>query len=219
MADTGHQRVLLVVDVQNEYVTGKLVIEYPPLAISLANIAKAMDAASNRNVQVVVTTQVLDQDAPVFAEGTDGANLHQSITIKPGSQLFVRNHARLFCDPTLVTWLQANSIEIVTVVGYIAQTLIDIAMSDAIRAGFKVEFLSDAGGSVPCRNRAGTASAEEIHRVLSVVMHSSSAAVLLTDEWIQMLDDGMCAERDNILNSNRRALLVRAQDRNFGRDA
>jgi hypothetical protein len=61
MADTGHQRTLLVVDVQNEYVTGKLFIEYPPpLVTSLANIAKAIDAASNRNVQVVVATQVLD---------------------------------------------------------------------------------------------------------------------------------------------------------------
>jgi nicotinamidase-related amidase len=218
MANNGHQRALLVVDVQNEYVTGKLVIEFPPIATSLCNIAKAMDAALKRNVHVLVATQVLSQDAPVFADGTEGAHLHQSIEVKPRSHLFVRKHPRIFSDPSLSAWLQENSIETVTVVGYITQILLDNIVCDALRLGIAVEFLADAGGSVPCRNRAGTASAEEIHRVLSVVLHCSSAAVLPTDEWIQMLDSGMCAERDNILNSNRRALLTRAQDEHVRRD-
>lgn len=39
------RRALIVIDVQNEYVTGALRIEYPPVEESLGNIGMAMDAA------------------------------------------------------------------------------------------------------------------------------------------------------------------------------
>lgn len=39
------RRALIVIDVQNEYVTGNLPIEFPGINLSLANIGKAMDAA------------------------------------------------------------------------------------------------------------------------------------------------------------------------------
>lgn len=37
------RRALIVIDVQNEYVTGNLPIEYPPLDVSLANIGRAIE--------------------------------------------------------------------------------------------------------------------------------------------------------------------------------
>ena len=42
---------LVVVDVQNEYVTGALPISHPPVEQSLAQVAVAMDAASGAGVQ------------------------------------------------------------------------------------------------------------------------------------------------------------------------
>lgn len=53
----------------------------------------------------------------------------------------------------------------------------------ALHLDFAVEFLSDAGGSVSYANSAGYASAEDIHRVLCVVLQSRFAAVLQTAEW------------------------------------
>ena len=38
------RRALVVIDVQNEYVTGDLPIEFPNVQSSLANIGRAMDA-------------------------------------------------------------------------------------------------------------------------------------------------------------------------------
>jgi nicotinamidase-related amidase len=46
------KRTLFVIDVQNEYFTGKLPITYP--AGSLANVLSAMDAAREHGVPVVV---------------------------------------------------------------------------------------------------------------------------------------------------------------------
>ena len=78
-------------------------------------------------------------------------------------------------------------------------------MLHAFHSGFAVEFISDASGSVPYENRAGRATAEEIHRVMSVVLQSRFAAVMSADEWVEMLQQGTKPERDSIYRSNRRA--------------
>ena len=54
------------------------------------------------------------------------------------------------------------------------------------------------------------ASAEEIHRVYSVVFHSRFAAVTSTDAWIAAVKGGQRIERDNIMASNQRGRAARA---------
>ncbi len=46
-------RALLVIDVQNEYVSGRLPIAYPPVDESLAAIGEAMDAAAAHGIPIV----------------------------------------------------------------------------------------------------------------------------------------------------------------------
>jgi len=75
----------------------------------------------------------------------------------------------------------------------------------AVHAGLSVEFLHDATGSVPYENSAGFASAEEIHRVFSVVLQSRFAAVASTDAWIAAITGGAPLERGNIYVSNQAA--------------
>jgi hypothetical protein len=75
---------------------------------------------------------------------------------------------------------------------------------DAMHRGLKVEFLADASGALPYANAAGRVSAEEIHRVFSVVFHSNFAAVGSTEDWIAALRGGRRLPMDNVLASSRR---------------
>lgn len=61
--------------------------------------------------------------------------------------------------------------------------------------------------SVPYNNRAGSATAEEIHRVMTVVMQSRFASVMTTDEWLNAIAGGAAPERDSIYASNQRARM------------
>jgi hypothetical protein len=79
----------------------------------------------------------------------------------------------------------------------------------ALHSGFAMELLSDATGSVPYVNCAGQASAEEIHRILTIMMQSPFAAVLKTEEWLSVIKTGEEPERDTIYGSNQRARLAR----------
>ena len=71
------KRALIVIDVQNEYVSGKLPICSPDLFTSMPNIEVAMDKASDAGIPLVVVTHVEDASSPLFARGSSGAGLHE----------------------------------------------------------------------------------------------------------------------------------------------
>jgi nicotinamidase-related amidase len=64
------RRALVVIDVQMEYFNGGLLIEYPPVAQTLPNIGRAMDAARAAGIPVVVVQHSESAAAPVFAKGS-----------------------------------------------------------------------------------------------------------------------------------------------------
>jgi len=199
------RRALIVVDVQNEYFTGNLQIEYPPSSGSLANIAKIMDAATASGVPVVVIQQDSPASAPAFAVGSHGWQLHDDVARRHRDALFNKPLPSAFSETGLAAWLEAHEVDTVTVVGYMTHNCNDTTIKHAFDRGLAVEFVHDASGAVSYANRAGYASAEEIHRVFSVVEHSRFAAVLGTEEWLHALATGTVPERGDILSSYRAA--------------
>ena len=200
------RRALIVIDVQNEYFTGHLQIEFPPSSQSLAHIGRIMDAATGAGVPVIVIQQHSPAGAPAFAEGSDGWRLHEAVAQRHRDAFFQKPMPSAFTDTGLAEWLQSHAIDTLTVVGYMTHNCNDTTIKHAFDAGLQVEFLMDASGSVSYANRAGFASAEEIHRVFSVVEQSRYAAVLDTDEWIGCVTDHILPERDTIHASHQRAL-------------
>ncbi|MFC3532360.1 cysteine hydrolase family protein [Vogesella facilis] len=178
------KRALIVIDVQNEYFSGKLGISYPDPAITLPNVGRAMDAANAAGIPVVVVQHITPPGTPIFAEGSHGAALHPSIAGRPHDHLISKQQASCFTGTDLAAWLRARDIDTLSIVGYMTHNCDAATVLHASHDGWQVELLADASGSLPYRNRAGSASAEEIHRVFSVVMQTGFAAVASTDDWI-----------------------------------
>lgn len=199
------RRALLVIDVQNEYFSGQLPIVHPPVAQSLPNIGRAMDAARDHGVPVLVVQHGTPAGAPVFAAGSPGWQLHPEIARRPRDHAFEKTLASAFAGTGLGDWLAAREIDTLTIVGYMTHNCDASTIYEAAHRGLKVEFLHDASGALPYANAAGAASAEEIHRVFSVVFHSNFAAVASTSEWIQALQQDTPLAIDNVLSSNQRA--------------
>ena len=208
--DTLHppRRALVVIDVQNEYETGGLRIQYPPVAASLRNIGRAMDGARAAGIPVIVVQQCSPADAPLFATGSHGWELHDTVALRPHEHYLRKTMPSAFAGTDLAVWLAAHGIDTLAVAGYMAHNCNDTTIKHAFDAGLQVEFLADASGSVPYANRAGAASAEEIHRVFAVVEQSRYAAVLDTDEWLAHAAAGSVPERDSIHASHQRALAA-----------
>lgn len=204
------RRALLVIDVQNEYVTGKLHIEYPPLDTSLPNIATAMDAARAAGVPVIVVQHDAPEGFPVFAQGSPGWQLHPIVAGRHADHRINKSMGSVFAGTDLRQWLAAHAIDTLAVVGYMTHNCDAATIYHAAHDGLKVEFLSDATGALPYENAGGRASAEEIHRVFCTVFHSNLAAVSTTGDWVAAVRDGRTLQTDNIYLSNLRARNIEA---------
>jgi nicotinamidase-related amidase len=206
------KRALIVIDVQNDYDGGNLAIEYPVFSDSVVKVARAMDAASAHGVKVVVIKMMLPATARVFAAGTHGADIHPEIARRPRDHYIEKTLPSAFTGTDLELWLRRNGIDTVTIAGYMTHNCDLSTVIHAFHMGFEVEFLDDATGAVPYANSAGQATAEEIHRVMAVVMQARFAAVLSTERWIACLKTGQLPERDDIPTSNRRAIALREKE-------
>lgn len=199
------RRALIVIDVQNEYVTGNLPIEFPDIHLSLFNIGKAMDAAGKAGIPVIVVQQSAPIESPIFAKGSHGWELHDVINQRIRQHYIEKKLPSAFAGTDLADWLSMHQIDTLTVAGYMTHNCVDSTIKHALHAGLLVEFLSDASGSLPYLNKAGSASAKEIHRTFMVVMQARFAAVMNTEEWMDLLSSGKEAARDSLFNSNQRA--------------
>lgn len=199
------RRALIVIDVQNEYFDGGMPITFPAVDASLPNILRAMEAARAHGIPVIVVQHDAPEDSPIFARGSQGWQLHPAVAALGADHHINKSQASAFAGTGLRAWLAEREIDTLAVAGYMTHNCNASTILEAAHAGLQVEFLSDASGSLAYANAAGKASAEEIHRVFSVVFHTGFAAVSSTGAWIGALAERVGLERDNILASNGRA--------------
>jgi nicotinamidase-related amidase len=177
------QQALLVIDVQNEYFTGRLPVTYPK--DSLGNILKAMDHATREGMPVVVIQHTApSKDSPTFRKGSDEWRLHPEVDRRKRDILIEKNLPGSFTGTELEKWLLEKGIERVAICGYMTQMCCDTTARQAFHLGFQVDFLSDATGTLSVQNSAGAISDCDLHRTVLVTMAMKFARVIGTGEWI-----------------------------------
>jgi nicotinamidase-related amidase len=180
------KRALLVIDVQNEYFTGKLPVSYP--AGSLANVLSAMDAARVHGVPVIAIQHAAPQpDSAVFRKGSKEWELHPEIAARPHDALIQKSLPGSFTGTPLEAWLRERGVDTVVIAGYMTQMCCDTTARQAMHLGFNVEFLSDATGTLNIQNEAGEVSGEELHRAILVTQQMRFSEVLPAGKWIERL--------------------------------
>lgn len=111
------RRALIVIDVQNEYETGNMLIEYPDIRLSLANVGRAMDAAREAGVPVIVVQQVAPAGAPLFAQGSHGWELHEMVRSRTWDHYLEKKLPNAYTGTDLADWLSEHGIDTLSVVG------------------------------------------------------------------------------------------------------
>lgn len=178
-------RALLVIDVQNEYFTGVLPITHP--AGHLEQILAAMDAAAGRVPTIVVQHHFPEADKPFFQKGTPEWELHPEVKARPHDLLIEKTMPGSFTHTALEAWLRDHSVDTVTIAGYMTHMCCDTTARQAVHAGFTVEFLRDATGTLALSNSAGEVTAEELHRSILCAQQMLLSEVLDVASWIARL--------------------------------
>jgi nicotinamidase-related amidase len=180
------KQALLVIDVQNEYFTGKLPVTYP--AGSFENIQKAMDWAHTSRVPIAMIQHAnLAPESPAFRKGSAGWELHDEIKRRHADILIEKTLPGSFTGTGLEKWLEDLDIDTVTIAGYMTQMCCDTTARQAFHHGYAVNFLSDATGTLAISNAAGSISAADLHKAVLITQQMRFSRVIRTDEWIMGL--------------------------------
>ena len=180
------ERVLLVIDVQNEYFSGLLPVTHP--AGSLANVLKAMDAGWEHGVGVVVVQHAAARPgSQVFQRGSAAWELHPEVERRHRDLLLDKQLPGSFTGTGLERWLRERGVARLAIAGYMTHMCCDTTARQAFHRGFQVEFLSDATGTLNLDTYAGSVTAEELHRAVLVVQAGLFSQVLTTEQWVQGL--------------------------------
>jgi nicotinamidase-related amidase len=178
---------LLVIDVQNEYFTGKIPVTYPHR--SIVNILQAMDAAHAARMPVIIIQHAnRATGAATFVPGTPAWELHPDVKKRQHDLLIEKTLPGSFTGTSLDTWLKEQGITTVTIAGYMTQMCCDTTARQAFHLGYSVKFLSDATGTLSITNSAGAISDVDLHRAILVTQQMRFSQVMTTAEWIRSLD-------------------------------
>ncbi len=168
-------RALLVIDVQNEYFTGALPITHP--VGHLPNILDVVDLA-NKNKVPTVFVRHQEKELPIFRHGSDGWQLHSELAERPSDLLLDKTLPGCFTNTQLDMWLKARGIDTLTIAGYMTHICCDTTARQGMHMGYKVEFLSDATGTLALDNQAGKVTDEQLHRsILCAQQHFISEVI------------------------------------------
>lgn len=176
---------LIVIDVQNEYVTGSLPIAHPPVEESLSRISAAIEAAADHGIPVVLVRHTeADETGGIFVRGTPTWELHESVTSRPHDVVIDKTLPGSFTGTDLETWLADRDVDSVAVVGYMTHMCVDTTTRQANHLGLGVTVLDDATGTIDVSDDLPAAL---VHRVELGVLESGFARVTTTADWISSL--------------------------------
>ncbi|MEU8242400.1 cysteine hydrolase family protein [Actinoplanes missouriensis] len=213
---TTPNRALVIIDVQNEYFDGPLRIEYPPRDKSLARILEAAETARRAGIPVVIVQHEAPQGSPVFAAGSRGWQLHESVAGLSGEPAaaaggapvaglgggpVVKSYSSVFAGTGLDDRLRDQGVDTVTFVGFMTNNCVLASAAAAEPLGFAVEVLSDATGAINLSNEAGSVTAQQVHETLMALLHSNFAAVADTATWTAAVDAGAALPGSNLVVS------------------
>ena len=180
------KQALLVIDVQNEYFTGAMPVTYPEKSFDY--IKKAILTAKKKQIPVIFIQHTTPRaDTKTFKAGTYEHEIHPELLSIGGDVTFEKNFASSLYKTGLKEYLEENQIDTVTICGYMTQMCCDTTARHAAHLGYKVNFLSDATGTLDFKNEQGSITAKQLHEAILITQAKFFSNVMTTDDWCKEL--------------------------------
>ena len=137
-------KVLLIIDIQNDYFPGGGFPLWNPEAV-LETLVQAVDRARAQGVPVILVQHVAKGPSPFFNAGTPGVELHPRIrAAAPAAPVVVKAFADSFHQTTLEATLQALGATELLVAGMMTQNCVTHTAISKAAEKYDVTVLKDA---------------------------------------------------------------------------
>ena len=157
-------KTLVVIDVQNDYFPGGA-WALPDAPAALPKIVKLITEARKRGDGVLFIQHVTPAGSPVFAEGSEGGELHIDLGVSLDDPVFTKSHPSSFQGTGLHAYLRKHGVKELDICGFMTQMCCDTTAREAYSRGYSVRLFSDACAAKELEVDGQKLAHDTVHRV------------------------------------------------------
>ena len=177
-------RALVLIDLQNDYFPGG---RWPLAGIEAAagNAAKVLAAARAAGDLVVhVRHEFPNADAPFFAPGSEGAEIHPALRGRVGEPVVLKHQVNAFRETDLKAILDRHGVEEVVICGAMSHMCVDAGVRAAGDLGYKCVVVHDACATRDQEFEGAVVPAAQVHAAFMAALRFGYAKLVTTEEYL-----------------------------------
>jgi nicotinamidase-related amidase len=177
---------LVVIDIQNEYFTGKLPI---PDGLAVVRNANRLIALADKHAMPVFHIQHWSGPTrPFFTQNTVMAEIHPDVLRTSGHVIIRKSFASSFAGTDLQQQLQARGIKTLVISGLMTNNCVAATAFDGVAHGYHVIIGSDASATRDIDAWDGsTVSHKDLHRAVLTGLSDAIAEIRSTSEILELV--------------------------------
>jgi nicotinamidase-related amidase len=178
------KRALVLIDVQNDYFPGG---KWPLAGIEFAadNAAKLLAAArAAEDLVVHVRHEFASPDAPFFAPGSDGAQIHSKVRGRDSESIVLKRHVNAFRETDLREILDGHGVEDLVICGAMSHMCVDAGARAASDLGYRCVVVHDACATRDQEFEGTVVPAADVHAAFMAALRFGYARLVSTGEYL-----------------------------------
>ncbi len=176
------QAALIVVDLQNDYFSGGR-CELVGIDLAARNAATLIAYYRQKNLPVFfIRHEFPTADAPFFAPGSEGAQIHPSVAPAEGEAIVMKCQINAFKETDLKQQLDEQDIGNLAICGAMSHMCIDGITRAASDLGYDCTVVHDACATLPVEFNGVEVPAEQVHAAFMAALKFAYAEVVGTAE-------------------------------------
>lgn len=177
------KQALIVVDIQNDYFpAGKWpLVGVEEAADNAARVIAGFRAAGD--LVVHIRHEFTTADAPFFAPGSAGAQLHPKVLNRADEPVVLKHYINSFRETELEAILDQHGIDELVVVGNMSHMCVHGITRAAVDLGYKVTVIHDACATLDLQFNGVTVPAAQVHAAFMAALAFAYAGMASTDEF------------------------------------
>jgi nicotinamidase-related amidase len=178
------KRALVLIDIQNDYFPGgKWTLSgIESAADNAARVLAAARAAGD--VVVHVRHEFPTADAPFFAPGSSGAQIHPKVRNREGEPVVLKHHVNSFRETDLKAILDRHGIDEVVVCGAMSHMCVDAGARAASDLGYKCVVVHDACATRDQEFEGVVVPAAQVHAAFMAALRFGYATSVSAAEYL-----------------------------------
>ena len=176
---------LLLIDIQNDYFPGGR-WTLAGIEDAAENAARLLEAARKAGTPVVHVRHEFPNaaEAPFFAPGSPGAEIHQSVKSREGEPVVLKHQINSFKETDLKGILDRAGVKDLVICGAMSHMCVDAATRAAGDLGYRCTVIHDACASRDQVFEGQCVSASHVHASFMAALQFGYAKVISTDEFL-----------------------------------